>query len=227
MGLRPKPPRPLRGDPECPTPRSRGAPCAPWPLRGLRLKPHLRTLVKITVPSSSSSLVYCSRAAKRGPGSHRGREVRRRLADAGRAESPGVGGDRVEGHRLWGCCPGVVGDRPGTEDHSEGSAGTRAWRAARRTRAPPRRGAPEPAEATGLAGCSAPGFLDSGLKVITSTLPRPARRNRVALGLDSDSRTSPASTARCTSVETRARRGGVPRSFRSSAPTRDSPLTCG
>ena len=53
----------------------------------------------------------------------------------------------------------------------------------------------------------APGFLDSGLKVITSTLPRPARRNRVALGLDSDSRTSPASTARCTSVETRARRG--------------------
>ena len=75
--------------------------------------------------------------------------------------------------------------------------------------------------------CSAPGFLDSGLKVITSTLPRPARRNRVALGLDSDSRTSPASTARCTSVETRARRGGVPRSFRSSAPTRDSPLPCG
>ena len=53
--------------------------------------------------------------------------------------------------------------------------------------------------------CSAPGFLDSGLKVITSTLPRPARRNRVALGLDSDSRTSLASTARCTSVETRAR----------------------
>ena len=53
-----------------------------------------------------------------------------------------MGGDRVEGHRLWGCCPGVVGDRPGTEDHSEGSAGTRAWRAARRTRAPPRRGAP-------------------------------------------------------------------------------------
>ena len=75
--------------------------------------------------------------------------------------------------------------------------------------------------------CSAPGFLDSSLKVITSTLPRPARRNRVALGLDSDSRTSPASTARCTSVETRARRGGVPRSFRSSAPTRDSPLPCG
>ena len=75
--------------------------------------------------------------------------------------------------------------------------------------------------------CNAPGFLDSGLKVITSTLPRPARRNRVALGLDSDSRTSPASTARCTSVETRARRGGVPRSCRSSAPTRDSPVPCG
>ena len=48
--------------------------------------------------------------------------------------------------------------------------------------------------------CSAPGFLDSGLKVITSTRPRPARRNRVALGLDSDSRTSPASTVRCTSA---------------------------
>ena len=79
----------------------------------------------------------------------------------------------------------------------------------------------------GPAGCSAPGFLDSGLQVITSTLPRPARRNRVALGLDSDSRTSPASTARCTSVETRARRGGVPRSCRSSAPTRDSPVPCG
>ena len=78
-----------------------------------------------------------------------------------------------------------------------------------------------------LLQCSAPGFLDSGLKVITSTLPRPVRRNRVALGLDSDSRTSPASTARCTSVETRARRGGVPRSFRSSAPTRDSPVPCG
>ena len=48
--------------------------------------------------------------------------------------------------------------------------------------------------------CSAPGFLDSGLKVITSTRPRPARRSRVALGLDSDSRTSPASTVRCTSA---------------------------
>ena len=48
--------------------------------------------------------------------------------------------------------------------------------------------------------CTAPGFLDSGLKVITSTRPRPARRNRVALGLDSDSRTSPASTVRCTSA---------------------------
>ena len=46
--------------------------------------------------------------------------------------------------------------------------------------------------------CSAPGFLDSGLKVITSTLLRPARRDRVAPGLDFDSRTSPASTARCT-----------------------------
>ena len=90
----------------------------------------------------------------------------------------------------------------------------------------PAQSASEAPSATGP-DCSAPGFLDSGLQVITSTLPRPARRNRVALGLDSDSRTSPASTARCTSVETRARRGGVPRSFRSSAPTRDSPLPCG
>ena len=56
-----------------------------------------------------------------------------------------------------------------------------------------------PVSKTG-AECSAPGFLDSGLKVITSTRPRPARRNRVALGLDSDSRTSPASTVRCTSA---------------------------
>ena len=48
--------------------------------------------------------------------------------------------------------------------------------------------------------CSAPGFLDSGLTVFASMLPRPARRNRVALGLDSDSRTSPASTVRCTSA---------------------------
>ena len=53
---------------------------------------------------------------------------------------------------------------------------------------------------TARAACSAPGFLDSGLKVITSTRPRPARRSRVALGLDSDSRTSPASTVRCTSA---------------------------
>ncbi len=32
-GLRPEPPRPLRGDPECPTPRPPGAPCAPSPTR--------------------------------------------------------------------------------------------------------------------------------------------------------------------------------------------------
>ena len=75
--------------------------------------------------------------------------------------------------------------------------------------------------------CSAPGFLDSGLKVITFTRPRPVHLNRVAPGLDSASRASPASTARCTSVATRARRSGVPRSWRRSAPTRDSPVTCG
>ena len=48
--------------------------------------------------------------------------------------------------------------------------------------------------------CIALGFLDSGLKVFGSTLPRPARRDRVARGLDFDSRTSQASTARCTSA---------------------------
>ena len=42
--------------------------------------------------------------------------------------------------------------------------------------------------------CSAPGFLDSGLTVFAPTLPRPARRGLVALGLGFDSRTSRAST---------------------------------
>ena len=46
--------------------------------------------------------------------------------------------------------------------------------------------------------CSALGFLDSGLTVFGSTLPRPARRGHVAPGRDFDSGTSPASTARCT-----------------------------
>ena len=46
--------------------------------------------------------------------------------------------------------------------------------------------------------CSALGFLDSGLTVFASTLPRPARRGHVAPGRDFDSGTSPASTARCT-----------------------------
>ena len=49
-------------------------------------------------------------------------------------------------------------------------------------------------------GCSAPGFLDSGLTVFASTLPRPARRGRVAPGRGFDSRISPASTVRCTSA---------------------------
>ncbi len=48
--------------------------------------------------------------------------------------------------------------------------------------------------------CSAPGFLDSGLTVFASTLPRPARRGRVAPGRGFDSRISPASTVRCTSA---------------------------
>ena len=46
--------------------------------------------------------------------------------------------------------------------------------------------------------CSAPGFLDSGLTVFASTLPRPARRGHVAPERDFDSGISPASTARCT-----------------------------
>ena len=49
-------------------------------------------------------------------------------------------------------------------------------------------------------GCSAPGFLDSGLTVFASTLPLPARRGHVAPGRGFDSGTSPASTARCTSA---------------------------
>ena len=50
------------------------------------------------------------------------------------------------------------------------------------------------------ARCSAPGFLDSGLTVFASTLPRPARRGRVAPGRGFDSRISPASTVRCMSA---------------------------
>ena len=46
--------------------------------------------------------------------------------------------------------------------------------------------------------CIAPGFLDSGLTVFAARLPRPARRGRVAPARGCDSRTSPASTGRCT-----------------------------
>ena len=49
-------------------------------------------------------------------------------------------------------------------------------------------------------GCTASGFLDSGLTVFASTPPRPARGGRVAPGPGFGSRTSPASTARCTSA---------------------------
>ena len=49
-------------------------------------------------------------------------------------------------------------------------------------------------------GCSAPGFLDSGLTVFASMLPRPARRSHVAPERGFDSGTSLASTARCTSA---------------------------
>ena len=52
----------------------------------------------------------------------------------------------------------------------------------------------------GVELCSAPGFLDSGLTVFASTLPRPARRGRVAPGRGFDSRISPASTVRCMSA---------------------------
>ena len=48
--------------------------------------------------------------------------------------------------------------------------------------------------------CSAPGFLDSGLTVFASMLPRPARRGHVAPERDCDSGTFPASTVRCTSA---------------------------
>ena len=53
-----------------------------------------------------------------------------------------------------------------------------------------------------LAGkcCTASGFLDSGLTVFASTPPRPARGGRVAPGPGFGSRTSPASSARCTSA---------------------------
>ena len=50
------------------------------------------------------------------------------------------------------------------------------------------------------AECTAPGFLDSGLTVFASTLPRPARRGRVAPGRGFDTRISPASTVRCMSA---------------------------
>ena len=46
----------------------------------------------------------------------------------------------------------------------------------------------------------APGFLDSGLTVFASTLPRPARRGRVVPERGFGSRTSPASSARCMSA---------------------------
>ena len=48
--------------------------------------------------------------------------------------------------------------------------------------------------------CTASGFLDSGLTVFASTPPRPTRGGRVAPGPGFGSRTSPASTARCTSA---------------------------
>ena len=52
--------------------------------------------------------------------------------------------------------------------------------------------------ATAGGSCIAPGFLDSGLTVFAARLPRPARRGRVAPARGCDSRTSPASTGRCT-----------------------------
>ena len=51
-----------------------------------------------------------------------------------------------------------------------------------------------------MAICSAPGFLDSGLTVFASMLPRPTRRSHVAPERGFDSGTSLASTARCTSA---------------------------
>ena len=78
-----------------------------------------------------------------------------------------------------GCCASC-----GRTDCSPRTAGVRA----------PRR------PTTGGSSCSAPGFLDSGLTVFASTRPRLARRGRVAPARGFGSRTSPASSARCTSA---------------------------
>ena len=51
-----------------------------------------------------------------------------------------------------------------------------------------------------IEGVLPPVFLDSGMTVFASTLPRPARRGRVAPGRGFDSRISPASTVRCMSA---------------------------
>ena len=69
---------------------------------------------------------------------------------------------------------------------TEGQAGTRPGRVPGCLRPVPR--------------CSAPGFLDSGLTVFASMLPRPTRRSHVAPERGFDSGTSLASTARCTSA---------------------------
>ena len=52
----------------------------------------------------------------------------------------------------------------------------------------------------GVLACTASEFLDSGLTVFASTPPRPAQGGRVAPGPGFGSRTSPASSARCTSA---------------------------
>ena len=63
-------------------------------------------------------------------------------------------------------------------------------------------GHPQSANLAGLpaAYCTAPGFLDSGLKVFASTRPRPARRGRVAPARGFGKRISRASIVRCMSA---------------------------
>ena len=72
----------------------------------------------------------------------------------------------------------------------------------KKTRYPPEPRQRQHLDGEQIAGrqCSAPGFLDSGLTVFASMLPRPTRRSHVAPERGFDSGTSLASTARCTSA---------------------------
>ena len=97
------------------------------------------------------SLVDSSRAERHRSGSHPRCQVRRRRPDAGRTESPGMGGDRVAGHRLRRRCAGVGGDGLGTRHHSEGAPGVGARGTRHGPGASPVCGAPKPADPAGAA----------------------------------------------------------------------------